>query len=403
MTIIEDLSWHTTKLYNIVNHHNRTVAYQNYYDNEKQFKPNWHVAFLHSHTYQQCLRVLEANWQGYFAGLKSFKKDPSTFTGMPRPPKFKNTERRKNEVIFTKAAIRFQHGVLKLSLAKAMQQKHHVDSLNLAVSDKLQERVNWHDLQQVKLRWRNASQDWELVAIYNEAVCDPHPGTNIMAIDLGVANLATVTFQEDEDSYIVNGNPLKAVNAHVNREISRLQGIQMCMVGNTRYRDTKAIKRLRAYRENVIRDYLHKASTDIIELALAYDCGTIAIGKLGDIKRGKKHQRSFHQLPLKWFLDMIQYKGKLAGITVETVNEAYTSGCSALDLEPINKKYYNKDRRVHRGLFQSNQGIAINADVNGSLNILRRYTKDTGIPKLIQSARDKGYVNSPAKLRVASY
>ena len=43
--------------------------------------------------------------------------------------------------------------------------------------------------------------------------------------------------------------------------------------------------------------------------------------------------------------------------------EDYTSGSSALDLEPKNKTYYKKLRRVKRELFKSN--IYINADING--------------------------------------
>lgn len=80
-------------------------------------------------------------------------------------------------------------------------------------------------------------------------------------------------------------------------------------------------------------------------------------------------------------------------------NEAYTSGCSALDLEPINKEYYNKNRRVKRGLFVSNNNIKINADVNGSLNILRKYNECT--PRLVEQARDNGFLDNPIRLRIA--
>ena len=86
---------------------------------------------------------------------------------------------------------------------------------------------------------------------------------------------------------------------------------------------------------------------------------------------------------------------------VKLIKESYTSGCSSLDIEPINKVHYNKSRRISRGLFKSNSGLLINADINGSLNILRLYVKDKSIPELIKSARGNGVVNSPVKLRVA--
>lgn len=40
----------------------------------------------------------------------------------------------------------------------------------------------------------------------------------------------------------------------------------------------------------------------------------------------------------------------------------------------------------------------INADVNGALNILRKYIK--GIPRAIQVARDNGCLNHPLRIRV---
>ncbi|APU86893.1 putative transposase family protein (plasmid) [Clostridium botulinum] len=39
-----------------------------------------------------------------------------------------------------------------------------------------------------------------------------------MAIDLGLNNLATITFLENEDSHIINGKPLKSVNSFVNKK-----------------------------------------------------------------------------------------------------------------------------------------------------------------------------------------
>ena len=66
------------------------------------------------------------------------------------------------------------------------------------------------------------------------------------------------------------------------------------------------------------------------------------------------------------------YKAELDGRSVIQQNERYTSGVSAFDLEPINKKFYNKTRRIQRGLFRTESGLLVNADVNGSLNILRK-------------------------------
>ena len=51
---------------------------------------------------------------------------------------------------------------------------------------------------------------------------------------------------------------------------------------------------------------------------------------------------------------------------------SYTSKCSFLDGEDICKHEEYAGRRVHRGLFKTPSGRLVNADVNGSLNILRK-------------------------------
>jgi putative transposase len=71
---------------------------------------------------------------------------------LPKPPKFKNMEYKKNEIVFTNLAIRFKENILMLSLSKAIQKIFEVDSLNFEVSDKLQSLINWKELQQVRIK-----------------------------------------------------------------------------------------------------------------------------------------------------------------------------------------------------------------------------------------------------------
>lgn len=69
---------------------------------------------------------------------------------------------------------------------------------------------------------------------------------------------------------------------------------------------------------------------------------------------------------------MIQYKAKNVGIAVITTEESYTSGTSFIDNEEPKKEFYNKKRRVKRGMFVSNSGIRINADLNGAYQIIKK-------------------------------
>jgi len=71
-----------------------------------------------------------------------------------------------------------------------------------------------------------------------------------------------------------------------------------------------------------------------------------------------------------------------------------------VELETLNKSNYNISRRITRGLFK-NKKTTINSDINGSLNILRKYLKDKCIPELVKRARDNGVVYPPKRISVA--
>lgn len=400
LNIIEELSFHTTKLYNTVNYDCRENGFKSYIEAEKEYKENWHNQFLHSHTYQQCLKVLEKNWKSYFASIKDYKKNPNKYKGEPKPPKFKNHTNKKNEVIFTEAGIRVKNNILMLSLSKAMQEKFQVKSLNFSMSiEKLP--VNFEALQQIKIKWDNSIKQWYLILIYNKEEENKVTGNNIMSIDLGRDNFATLTFLEDTKSYLIDGKVLKSKISYYNKEIARLNSIGMKQVGDSKkFKNTKQINKLYAKRDNFVNNYIHKASRKIIDLALQHNCNTIVIGDIEGIKQ-ENNVKSFVNMPHQKLVDKIEYKAKLAGLKVVYVKENYTSGCSALDLEDINKANYDKSRRIVRGLFRSNQGILVNSDVNGSLNILRKYVKDKCIPKLIQSVMDNGGLSTPLRIRVA--
>ena len=52
LSIIEELSYHTSKLYNIANYNNRNDKFSNYYEMYKLYKNNYHTLFLHSQSSQ---------------------------------------------------------------------------------------------------------------------------------------------------------------------------------------------------------------------------------------------------------------------------------------------------------------------------------------------------------------
>ena len=121
---------------------------------------------------------------------------------------------------------------------------------------------------------------------------------------------------------------------------------------------------------------MYKASKYVIQYCLDNNIKTIVIGQNKHWKQnsnmGKRINQTFVQIPFNRFIEMLQYKGKDNGINVIVTEESYTSGTSFLDNELPIKENYNKKRRIHRGLFKSNNNTLINADVNASYQIIKK-------------------------------
>jgi len=77
---------------------------------------------------------------------------------------------------------------------------------------------------------------------------------------------------------------------------------------------------------------------------------------------------------------MLEYKCQKEGIKTKIREESYTSKCSAFDLEEIKKHEIYKGQRIKRGLYKSNNGLLVNADINGSFNIGRKEFGDAFMP-----------------------
>src|SRR5699024_9475613 len=122
--------------------------------------------YLHSHNYQHCLKILDQDWKSYFKAIKDYKNNPSKYLGKPKPPKFKNLDKKKNQVIFTKLAIRTTNNIIKLSLSKKVKSMFNVESLNFELTKQVQKQIDIDNIQQIRIAWDNALKRWYLVIIY---------------------------------------------------------------------------------------------------------------------------------------------------------------------------------------------------------------------------------------------
>ena len=298
---------------------------------------------------QQTLKLIEQNFKSFFKHFKVKKKDE-----VIKIPNYLKKDTGRFVVTYTSQAIsskEIKKGILKLSKVKSTFK-----------TDKT-------DIQQVRLISKNNHIVVEV--IYNVKDVEPLADNERYAsMDLGLNNLGTVGSNVVKP-FIINGKPLKSINQFYNKRVSNLKS----KLTNGK-KTSKRIKSLTDKRNNKIKDYLHKASTILVNQLVSNDLNTLIIGNnkgwKQDINIGKRNNQSFVQIPYSTFIKMIEYKCKLVGINVLITEESYTSKCSFLDSEDIKKQKEYKGKRIKRGLFKSSEGVLINADVNGSLNILRK-------------------------------
>ena len=122
----------------------------------------------------------------------------------------------------------------------------------------------------------------------------------------------------------------------------------------------------------------------LVNFLVSNDISTLVIGYNEEWKQniniGKRNNQSFVNIPFYTFIKQLDYKCKLEGINVILTEESYTSKCSFLDNEVIEKHESYLGKRIKRGLFRSAKNRIINADLNGSLNILKKVVGEFEYP-----------------------
>lgn len=311
---------------------------------------------LNAQTSQQCLKLLEKNWKSFFSSIKDWKKNPAKYSGKPKLPKYLK-KNGKNIIVLTNQLVRYHEN--ELIFPKKIG------------NFKLKTKMNGK-FQQVRVLPRNNSFVVEI--IYRKQVAKLKDNNKkYVGIDLGVNNLAALTNSENISPVLVSGKKVKSINQYYNKKISLFRKITKQM--NNKNWSNK-MEKITLKRNNIMKDCFHKASKSIVDYALSCGANTVVIGYnqgwKTKVNMGKKVNQIFVGMPHKTLVEQIKYKCEEIGINVEVPDERYTSGTSFLDNEKPVKEFYNKKRRVHRGLFRSNAGRFINADINASLQIIKK-------------------------------
>lgn len=359
--LLSKLCHYTKNLYNLANWYYRQDFFHlsnllNYYDLDFILKNKEAYRNLPSQTSQQILKVVIRTWKSYFNALREYKISPSKFQHLPKFPKYK----KKNGefiVIFTNQQCRIKEGYLYFPKSVKL------DPIKTRIEGKIKEvRIVPLGLKyKVEIIHEKLEQDLGLNR------------DNILSIDLGLNNLITAVNSKGLPPFIIKGKMLKSINHYYNKQLAHYRSIEY---KKKNFSETKRIQKLHLTRNNKITTIFHRISKQIIEYCKENNLGTIVIGYnelwKQNIQLGKKTNQHFVQIPFSKLIHHLEYKGKLLGMDILIQDESYTSKCSFLDNEAIEKQVKYKGKRISRGLFKAWNGTIINADVNASYNIMKK-------------------------------
>ena len=373
-------------LYTIRQHYFNTKKYQSYFTTATNFAKENQVDYraLPAKVSNYTLQLVDQNMKSFFALLK--KKQTNQHDKPVHLPKYLDTKTGRQVVHYHKQALSFKKdGFVKLS-------KSNIE---------FQTKVPKKNIQYLKLV-PCGNHIKVVIGYYKTKKKQKTTQKRIASIDIGQNNLMAVTSNVFHP-VIYNGKPVKSVNQFYNKikakEQSRLKK------ENDVYW-SKKLGQLTLWRENQINNYFHKVTHHFVNYCITNNIDTVIIGRnqnwKDNINLGKRVNQNFVSIPFGQLYDLLRYKLELNGINYIETEESHTSKCSFIDKEEICHHNSYIGKRVRRGLFRSKEGKKYNADINGSLNILRKYMTKIGTYTDELHEKLVAHMTNPRKLKVAN-
>ena len=376
--IIDDLCWKSKNMYNYGNYIVRQefietskekeqglretanwIQYNKLFDMVKDSEP---YRELGSNVGQATLRKLDKSWKSFFESIKDYGKHPDKYLGRPKMPGYLPKENGRYECDLDNNKFKVIDGYVYFCW-KPLKAMNNTFMTNIPEGTKL-----------MQLRFVPKNGEYIMEIVYQIDVPDiKDESERIASIDLGVDNLMTITTNCGVKPLVINGKPLKSINQYYNKKISEMRS-ELKKRHNADW--SKEMQRFTIKRNNKVDDYIQKATKMVIDFCKENNIDTLVCGyNLGwkqESDMNKKTNQKFVFIPHESIVWRLSYKCETAGILFKRPEESFTSGTSFLDGEEPIKENYDKSRRVYRGLFVTKKGEEINADVNGSYQIMKK-------------------------------
>jgi putative transposase len=155
---------------------------------------------------QQTLLWYDKNFRSFFKCHQDFQTNPLKYKGQPKPPRFKHKPY--DNLIYDYQAFSVKDGMVVLEKG---------------LSFSLPKKLIGKTVKQIEIvpKYRH----FEAIFVFedNDIKTKISPNTKVMAIDLGLNNLATCVTNGVEKPFVVDGRRLKSINHHYNKRLAKLQ------------------------------------------------------------------------------------------------------------------------------------------------------------------------------------
>ena len=363
--------------YKVVPYPTRDEWFLSYTVLDAIFKYTDHPTYrrMNSQVNQNAIKKTVKSWKSYFQLQKDYAIHPEKYKARPRIPGYvKNLAM---TAAYTNQTAKF---IRKDGRAYLQFVNHRQPVL-------IGRESLYSDMTYVKTEVKPQYGGYSILLTFKEDIILPEVPKfpkRILGIDVGVDNFCAVANNFGDIPFLIKGGAIKSMNQNFNKERSRL--LSEVTKGSDSTHSKKETKRLHALsrkREKRLRDFFYKTAWYLVRYAKQQQAEVIVAGHNEDQKQniciGRQNNQNFVSIPFCRFLDILRYTAAKAGIPVVLREESYTSRASLLDLDVIpaykkgdTTKHTFSGKRVRRGLYKTNSGLFINADINGAGNILRK-------------------------------
>lgn len=174
---------------------------------------------------------------------------------------------------------------------------------------------------------------WYACLSYDDGIEPKQKEDGVTAsIDPGeIHTIASVT--EKGDSCVITGRYMRSIHQLRNKKLKELQILMSrCKKGSRQWKKYNRAKRyVLSKSQSQLEDALHKTTKEFVDWCMQHDVKHVVLGNPEGVQRKtkKKKRKETNQKLSNWSFgkihDLLTYKLKAKGITIEKVDESYTS------------------------------------------------------------------------------